>query len=62
MIQVDENRMRDVKAGIALEIAKMLPKKERVAAVKGTLRCDEEEARFLIARGRRIAKLKVQAA
>jgi hypothetical protein len=62
MIPVDENRMRDVKAGIALEIAKMLPKKERIAAVKGTLRCDEEEARFLIARGRRIAKLKAQAA
>jgi hypothetical protein len=60
MKQVADNRMRDVKAGIANEVARMLPKSERVASVKGLLQCDEDEARALISRGRRIAREKAR--
>ncbi|MBR1193221.1 hypothetical protein [Bradyrhizobium sp. AUGA SZCCT0160] len=62
MKPVTDNRMRDVKAGIVNEVAKMLPKSERVASVKGLLRCDEDEARALISRGRRLEKAKERAA
>lgn len=61
-MKVNEARMEDVKAGIAHEVAKALPKSERVASVKGLLQCDEDEARRLIARGRRIARERVNAA
>jgi hypothetical protein len=60
MKKVSDNKMRDVKAGIANEVARMLPKAERVASVKGLLQCDEDEARELIARGRRIAREKAK--
>jgi len=56
MKQVDEARMRDVKAMIAVGIADILPVKERVASVADTLRVDEIEARLLISRGRRLAR------
>ena len=58
MKPVTDTKMRDVKAAIAINIARMLPKSDRVASVKGLLRCDEDEARELIARGRRLARLK----
>lgn len=60
MKQVTDSRMRDVKAAIANNVAAMLPKAERVASVKGRLQCDEDEARELIARGRRIAREKAK--
>ena len=60
MKQVQDSRMRDVKAAIANNVASMLPKSERVASVKGLLRCDEDEAKELIARGRRIAREKAR--
>lgn len=56
MKPVDEASLRDIKASIALGIAEILPPEERVAAVVGTLRVDETEARLLISRGRRIAR------
>jgi hypothetical protein len=55
MRQID-NSKRDIKAGIANAVASRLPKSERVASVKGLLQCDEEEARALISRGRRLAR------
>lgn len=58
MKPITNNEMRDVKAMIANNVAKMLPKDERVASVKGLLQCDEDEARELIARGARIAREK----
>jgi len=62
MKQVDESRMRDVKASIAVGAADVLPKAERAASVAALLRCDEEEARELIARGRRLARQKTERA
>ena len=57
MKQVDEARMRDVKASIAVGIADLCgTPAERVEAVVGTLRVDEIEARLLISRGRRIRR------
>ncbi len=53
----------DVKAIIAIiafNAASVLDKKDRVASVKGLLQCDEEEARALISRGRRIAREKAK--
>lgn len=58
MKQVDEARMRDVKASIAVGAADLVPKAMRAEAVAGLLRCDEDEARELIARGRRLARQK----
>lgn len=55
---VDEARMRDVKASIALGIADILEPHERVEAVCATLRVDEIEARLLISRGRRLRREK----
>lgn len=60
MKPITDEKMRDVKAGIALEIAKILPKADRIAAVKGTLRVDDDEARELISRGRRITREKAK--
>lgn len=60
MKPVTDAKMRDVKAAIANNVASMLPKAERIASVKGLLRCDDEEARELIARGRRIAREKAK--
>jgi hypothetical protein len=51
---------RDTKAVIANNVASMLPKSDRVASVKGLLQCDEDEARELIARGRRMAREKAK--
>ncbi len=51
-----DHQKRDIKAALANNVASMLPKAERVASVKGLLQCEEEEARYLIARGRRIAR------
>lgn len=62
MKQVGESSMRDVKAGIAVEIADLLKPHERVEAVCGTLRVDEIEARLLISRGRRLRREKERAA
>jgi hypothetical protein len=56
------NDRRDLQATIAINVAKMLPKGERIASVKGLLSCDEDEARYLIARGRRLEKAKERAA
>lgn len=58
MKQVDESRMRDVKAGIAVNAADLLPKAERSKFIAEFLRCEEDEARALIARGRRLARQK----
>lgn len=58
MKQVTDNKMRDVKAGLAANIASQLPKSDRVASVKGLLRCDDDEARALISRGRRLQREK----
>lgn len=55
---VDEARMRDVKASIALGIADCLDPVDRVEAVCSILRVDEIEARLLISRGRRIRREK----
>ncbi len=60
MKPVTDTKMRDVKAAIANNVASMLPKAERVASVKGLLQCDEDEARALISRGRRIAREKAK--
>jgi hypothetical protein len=57
--QVDEARMRDVKACIAVGIADLCEPGERVDAVSGTLRVDEIEARLLISRGRRLRREKL---
>lgn len=60
MKQVDEARMRDVKASIAAGIADLCSTpSERVEAVCGTLRVDEIEARLLISRGRRLRRDKL---
>jgi hypothetical protein len=53
-MSVSENHLRDVKASIACEIAKIMPKGERIDAVCKMLRIEEEEARSLIMRGRRL--------
>ena len=58
MKQVDEARMRDVKAGIAVGAAELCSKQERVPFVAAFLQCEEAEARALIARGRRLARQK----
>ncbi len=58
MKQVNESKMRDVKAAIAVGAADVLPEKERVPSVAALLQCDEDEARALISRGRRIAREK----
>lgn len=63
-----ESNMRDIKAGIALRIAdavsigrSLRAQSERLEAVKGVLRVeDDDEARSLIARGRRLARKRVQ--
>lgn len=60
MKQVTDAKMRDVKAALANEVARLVPKSDRVASVKGLLRCDEDEARALISRGRRIAREKAK--
>lgn len=60
MKQVPDAKMRDVKAALANEVAKLVPKSDRIASVKGLLRCDEDEARYLISRGRRIAREKAK--
>lgn len=60
MKPVTDTKMRDVKAAIANNVARMLPKADRVASVKGLLQCDEHEARELIARGARIAREKAK--
>lgn len=60
MKHVTDAKMRDVKAALANEVANLVPKSDRVASVKGLLRCDEDEARELIARGRRIAREKAR--
>lgn len=62
MKQVDEARMKDVKAAIAANAADLLPKAERPSGIAALLRCDETEARELIARGRRLARQKTERA
>lgn len=62
MKPVDESRMRDVKASIALGVAEILPTTERVEAVCAILKVDEIEARLLISRGRRLRREKERAA
>lgn len=62
MTMVSEARMADVKAGIAAEIARIMRPKEKVEAVAKVLQVDEDEARRLIARGRRIARERASAA
>jgi hypothetical protein len=57
MKQVSESSLVDVKAMIAVGAADLCPRTERIAAVAGLLRCDEDEARRLIARGRRLARM-----
>lgn len=56
-----ESNMRDIKASLAVEFADALPLAERVPAVAVLLNADEDEARELIARGRRLARRKVMA-
>ena len=58
MKQVDESRMRDVKASIAVGAADLLPKPDRPAFIAQFLRVDEDEARALISRGRVLARRK----
>lgn len=58
MKQVDEARMHDIKAAMAAEIASLCDRGEKVASVAGTLRVDGDEARRLMARGRRLARQK----
>jgi len=62
MKPVTDNEMRNVKARIAFGITQTpgLLKCERIAAVKGLIRCDEDEARALISRGRRLAREKAK--
>jgi hypothetical protein len=58
MKAVTENDLRNVKASIAVGAADLCPRRERVASVAALLRCDEDEAKALIARGRRLARAK----
>lgn len=52
-----ESAMRAIKAALAVVAADAVPRDERLAAVKGFLRVeDDDEARELIARGRRLAR------
>lgn len=53
-----EASMNDLKASIAAEIASVNKRGERTHVVARTLQIDEEEARELISRGRRIAREK----
>lgn len=53
--------MRDVKAALASNIAGLLPERERVASIASFMKIEEDEARKLIARGRRIARERVNA-
>jgi hypothetical protein len=60
MKHITDTKKRDDKAALANNVASMLPKSDRVASVKGLLQCDEDEARELIARGRRMAREKAK--
>jgi hypothetical protein len=52
-----ESDMRDIKAALAVFAADLFGPEDRVAAVKEFLRIeDDDEARSLIARGRRLAR------
>lgn len=55
-MSVSENHLRDIKAGLAHEIAKVAPKGERLDCVSKMLRIEVSEARSLIMRGSRLAK------
>ena len=57
-----DTAMSDLKAAIAAEIAQAYKPHERVAYTASTLQIEEDEARQLIARGRRIARERVKAA
>lgn len=52
--------MHDLKASIAAEIASVNPRKERVSVVASTLQIENDEARTLISRGRRLARQRVE--
>lgn len=62
MTMISEARMDDLKASIAAEIASVNKRRERVETVAKTLQIEEDEARRLIARGRRIARERERAA
>ncbi len=55
-----EASMEDLKAAIAAEIAVNYSPRDRVYSTARTLQIDEDEARELIARGRRIAREKAR--
>ncbi len=55
-----EASMEDLKAAIAAEIAIKYPPRDRVYSTARTLQIDEDEARALISRGRRIAREKAK--
>lgn len=55
-MKTPESNKRDIKACIAAGIAGLCDPGDRVAAVVGTLRVDEIEARLLISRGRRLVR------
>jgi hypothetical protein len=47
---------RDIKAVMAVRVADICQKADRTAAVCGLLRCDADEARALLSRGRRVIR------
>ncbi|MBR1230225.1 hypothetical protein JQ600_35610 [Bradyrhizobium sp. AUGA SZCCT0176] len=55
-----ENAMHDLKASIAAEIASVNKRGERAHVVAKTLQIEEDEARYLISRGRRLAREKAK--
>lgn len=62
MKQVSEAKMDNVKAALAWKVADLLPREERVASICSFMKVNEDEARRLIARGRRIARERERAA
>lgn len=55
-----EVAMEDLKASIAAQLASVYKRRERISAVAETLQIDEDEARALVARGRRLARQRVE--
>ncbi|MDB5550822.1 MAG: hypothetical protein JWL86_806 [Rhizobium sp.] len=51
-----DSSMRDIKAVMAVHAAELCAKTERTAVVCGLLRCDADEARALLSRGRRVIR------
>jgi hypothetical protein len=58
---VSEAKMENVKAALAWNVAALLDKQERVSSIASFMNVDQDEAKRLIQRGRRIARERVGA-